>query len=294
MTNVPDSPAENPAPELRSELRSWCEAWKHCLQDVFTQVSGAASLQNAVFEISSQPLPAADSDVWYTVLAAGAAHGEVSLRLPAASATRLAQKLLGETGPAAEAMAAQPITPENKEALEELLRQVAGLASTTLASNLDGEVKLSLSAAAPSWSSDAIVCLQTGNEAGVSIAVEIRISPALAAALQPRIQPPPSFAPQNSVSPASSSSTPSAPSSSYDRLMDVGLDVKLRFGTRRMLLREVLALSPGVVVELDNTLHSPVDLLLDGRLIAHGDVVVVDGKYGLRVTTVVDSTPPPG
>jgi flagellar motor switch protein FliN/FliY len=78
----------------------------------------------------------------------------------------------------------------------------------------------------------------------------------------------------------------------YRRLMDVGLDVKLRFGTRRMLLRDVLALSAGVVVELENTLHSPVDLLLDGRLIAQGDVVIVDGKYGLRVTNVVDPAPP--
>jgi flagellar motor switch protein FliN/FliY len=77
----------------------------------------------------------------------------------------------------------------------------------------------------------------------------------------------------------------------YGRLMDVGLDVKLRFGTRRMLLRDVLALGPGVVVELENPLHSPVDLLLDGRLIAQGDVVIVDGKYGLRITSIVDPTP---
>jgi flagellar motor switch protein FliN len=79
---------------------------------------------------------------------------------------------------------------------------------------------------------------------------------------------------------------------SYHRLMDVGLDVKLRFGSRRMLLRDVLALSAGVVVELDSALHSPVDLLLDGRLIAQGEVVVVDGKYGLRVTAIVDPAPP--
>ena len=72
--------------------------------------------------------------------------------------------------------------------------------------------------------------------------------------------------------------------------MDVGLDVKLRFGTGRMLLREVLALSAGVVVELDNALHSPVELLLDGRLIAKGEVVIVDGKYGLRVTEVPEGT----
>jgi flagellar motor switch protein FliN len=81
------------------------------------------------------------------------------------------------------------------------------------------------------------------------------------------------------------------PASSYRRLMDVGLDVKLRFGTRRMLLRDVLTLSAGVVVELDSALHSPVDLLLDGRLIARGEVVIVDGKYGLRVTEIVDPAP---
>lgn len=74
--------------------------------------------------------------------------------------------------------------------------------------------------------------------------------------------------------------------------MNVGLEVKLRFGTRRMALRDVLALSAGIVIELDNALHSPVDLLLDGRLVAKGEVVVVDGKYGLRVTDVIDSRSP--
>jgi len=70
------------------------------------------------------------------------------------------------------------------------------------------------------------------------------------------------------------------------------LDVKLRFGSCRMLLRDVLALSTGVVVELDNNLNSPVELLLDGRVVAKGEVVVVDGNYGLRVTQVLDSAPP--
>jgi flagellar motor switch protein FliN len=58
------------------------------------------------------------------------------------------------------------------------------------------------------------------------------------------------------------------------------------FGSRRMVLRDVLALSAGAVVELDRSLQAPVDLLLDGRVIAQGEVVVVDGKYGLRVTGV--------
>jgi flagellar motor switch protein FliN len=268
-------PASSPAPALRAELRTWCEAWETCFKKVISQVSG----QSTVFEASPQPLTITDSDVWYTVVAAGAVHGEMILHLPATSGTILAQKLLSETEPTAPG-----ITPEHKEALEEFLRQVAGLAATALAPTAGGEVKLSVApSAAPTWSSDAIVSLQTRDEAGSPISIEIQISPALAAGLQPKTSPP---APP--PSPPSSSSSASAPASSYRRLMDVGLDVKLRFGIRHMLLRDVLALSAGVVVELENALHSPVDLLLDGRLIAHGEVVIVDCKYGLRITDVSD------
>jgi flagellar motor switch protein FliN/FliY len=59
-----------------------------------------------------------------------------------------------------------------------------------------------------------------------------------------------------------------------------------------MLLRDVLALSSGLVVELDNPLNSPVDLLLDGRIIARGEVVIIDGKYGLRVMDVAEPSLP--
>jgi flagellar motor switch protein FliN len=295
------APAE-PRPQLRAELGSWCETWKICLQSVLSPVSGNASGgapgnisgQSDTFETSFQPLPVADSDVWYTVVAGGVVHGEMTLRLPSGSGTRLARKFLGETEPTAgENITAEPITSEHKEALQELLRQIAGLAATALAANTGGEVQLHLSASvAPSWSSDAVVCLQTRNEAGTSISIEIQISPALGAELQSRVQPAPpakTLAQLSPSSPTLSSSLP--PSSGYGRLMEVGLDVKLRFGTRRMLLRDVLALSAGVVVELESTLHSPVDLLLEGRLIAQGEVVIVDGKYGLRITDVVDTAP---
>jgi flagellar motor switch protein FliN len=294
MTDTPNAPDQNPPaeahPELRPDLHTWCLAWKTCLENVLSQVSGKTS---ATFEISAQPMAADDSDVWYTVVAGGSVHGEMTLRLPAAVGTRLARTLLGETEPApAETAASEAITAGNKEALEELLRQVAGLASTALTATAGGEVQLVVAAsAAPSWSSssDAIVCLHANNEAGLSTAIEIRISPALAAALAPAAASSQAVAQPASAPPLPSTSTEAPPNSSYRRLMEVGLDVKLRFGTRRMLLREVLALSAGVVVELDNALHSPVDLLLDGRLIAQGEVVVVDGKYGLRVTEVVES-----
>lgn len=69
-------------------------------------------------------------------------------------------------------------------------------------------------------------------------------------------------------------------------VMDVELNVSLRFGQRQLPLREVLELASGSVVELDRMVNEPVELLLDGKLIARGEAVIVDGNYGLRVTEI--------
>jgi flagellar motor switch protein FliN len=69
-------------------------------------------------------------------------------------------------------------------------------------------------------------------------------------------------------------------------VMDVELNVSLRFGQRRLPLGEILELSSGSIVELDRTVNEPVELYLDGKLIARGEAVIVDGNYGLRVTEI--------
>ena len=69
-------------------------------------------------------------------------------------------------------------------------------------------------------------------------------------------------------------------------VMDVELNVSLRFGQRKLPLREVLELASGSVVELDRQVDDPVELLLDGKVIARGEAVIVDGNYGLRVTEI--------
>jgi flagellar motor switch protein FliN/FliY len=68
--------------------------------------------------------------------------------------------------------------------------------------------------------------------------------------------------------------------------MDDELNVSLRFGQRQLPLREVLELTSGSVVELDRLVDDPVELLLDGKVIARGEAVIVDGNYGLRVTEI--------
>jgi flagellar motor switch protein FliN len=76
-----------------------------------------------------------------------------------------------------------------------------------------------------------------------------------------------------------------------DLLMDVELDVSLRFGKRTMLLREILELDAGSVVELDRQVQEPANLLLDGKLVARGKVVIMDGNYGLRVLEIISPQP---
>lgn len=71
-------------------------------------------------------------------------------------------------------------------------------------------------------------------------------------------------------------------------LYDVEMTLTAEIGRAKLPVRQVLELVPGAVIELDRVAGSPADLMVNGRLIARGEVVVVDEDYGLRVTEIVD------
>ncbi|MCU1691762.1 MAG: flagellar motor switch protein FliN [Frankiales bacterium] len=68
--------------------------------------------------------------------------------------------------------------------------------------------------------------------------------------------------------------------------MQVELAVEL--GRVKLPLRDLLSLGPGAVLELDRAADAPVDVLVNGCLVAKGEVVVIDGEFGVRVTAVVE------
>jgi flagellar motor switch protein FliN len=76
-------------------------------------------------------------------------------------------------------------------------------------------------------------------------------------------------------------------STPLDLLQDVEMEVAAELGRTRLTVRDLLGLTPGAVVELDRAAGSPVDVLVNGTLIARGEVVVVDEEYGIRITEVV-------
>jgi flagellar motor switch protein FliN/FliY len=72
-----------------------------------------------------------------------------------------------------------------------------------------------------------------------------------------------------------------------ERLYDVPVELAVEIGRTHMTIRETLALGPGSIVTLNKLAGEPVDLLVNGKPIARGEVVVIDEEFGLRVTEVV-------
>lgn len=80
----------------------------------------------------------------------------------------------------------------------------------------------------------------------------------------------------------------SAPSArKLDLLLDVPLELSVELGRARMSIQDLLNLSPGSVIELDKIAGEPLDLLVNGRLVARGEAVVVNDKFGVRITDIV-------
>ena len=66
------------------------------------------------------------------------------------------------------------------------------------------------------------------------------------------------------------------------------LEVSLRFGQHQIRLADLAELGPGSVIELDRRVEEPVELVLGSKILARGEVMIVDGNYGLRVTELMD------
>lgn len=70
-------------------------------------------------------------------------------------------------------------------------------------------------------------------------------------------------------------------------LEDISLEVAVELGRAVMSLRQVLGLAPGVVIELDKLAGEPVDMLVNGKLVGRGEVVIIEDMFGVRVTEII-------
>jgi flagellar motor switch protein FliN len=80
---------------------------------------------------------------------------------------------------------------------------------------------------------------------------------------------------------------PVASGANLDVVLDIPVTLSMEVGRRRMAIRDLLKLSQGSVLELDRDVGAPMDVMVNGTLIAQGEVVVVNDRFGIRLTDVV-------
>lgn len=103
----------------------------------------------------------------------------------------------------------------------------------------------------------------------------------------------PTSSPQDSEQPPQPAAVPAAGGASSNRLdllLDVPLDLSVELGRTRMSIEKVLGLQGGSILDLDKVAGEPLDILLNGKLVAKGEAVVVGEKFGVRITQIVSPT----
>ena len=254
---------------VATEVRRYVQTWADTLAAVLTELSGASSSCEVLPEAPAEK-PGSQGGFWIRGAITGRAPGPFAIAIPHLAVQELLKANKTESGVEG---------PDLAVALREIFSRVAAQLTATLALN---HAVQAVSNTNPPDTADSQSYWLRLNASPVFL-LELQLGADMVAAFRPGM-PAPGVSPPpipETVAQALASST-----DRLDVLRHVQLAVSMRFGGRRMLLKDILDLCAGSIVELDQQVQEPVDLLLDGRLIARGEVVVVDGNYGLRITEV--------
>lgn len=228
----------------------------------------------------------------------GDAAGNGIVMIPPRLATALGDMMLGGDGEGKDSM-----EDEDLDAAKEIVSNIVGAMSTTLASQKDlpklsikpdaiefvpddGEVSLD------AYSKMYVFTFELG---AINSLIMFVIDSAIDNALNPSAAA--TAASSHVASDASFVSPSAAPASFAQKLddnemknigliLDVKLPVRVRIGKKKMLLKDVLSMDIGSVIELNQLANDPLDILVDDHVIAQGEVVIVDGNFGVQVTSI--------
>ena len=233
-------------------MKSYLECWSAVAATLFSQaLAGEPEL------IESLPKPLGAGAAGFTATIAGEVEGRFSVVLDGAI---LDSTLMGEGA-------------DQKAGWAEILQEVAHAAAGEFYAR-NGK-KCSVQKFDASTAESKVSCayqLKSGDRSWtILVRDEVRAPKAAA-----------------SVQPSAAAAPPPSPSLSagIELLLDVELEAALRFGCKELPLAEILDLGPGDVVPLDRNVSDPVDLIVGDKIVARGEVVLVNGNFGLRVTEV--------
>lgn len=283
-------------------------------REIIATIEGLIGVKPSVKIKSKEPLSEFSNIVAPLVVAdvtaSGAARGRLKVMLSPTLATMLSDMLLGGEGATKEVADADDL-----DANKEIISNILGALSTSLGAQKELP-KLT-------FSIDNIVFIAAEGNVDISSFSKLIVfnfsvnslkdvmmfafDNSFENAVDKKDAPPPYVAPQTYDAPYSYDAPPSAapeyraPSQHHhhektqlnseemkniDLLMDVKLPVRVRIGSKKMLLRDVINMDIGSVVELNQLANEPLDILVDNKKIAEGEVVIVDGNFGVQITTI--------
>ncbi|MDR2639118.1 MAG: flagellar motor switch protein FliY [Helicobacteraceae bacterium] len=239
---------------------------------------------------SSVVAPVATIDLDFS----GPAFGKGRAIIPPQLATALSDMMLGGSGASKETM-----ENDDLDATKEIISQIFGALSSSLAAQHDlakfsiktGEAKFIAAGALAELGGFAKMFSFNFTIGAIESVLMFAIDKTIAAALDKNGAPPPNapekaFAPNARAPQREQLALTPEENKNIQLLMDVRLVVRVRIGKKQMLLRDVINMDIGSIVELDQLANEPLDILVDNKKIAEGEVVIVDGNFGVQITAI--------
>lgn len=279
MSAMPASPSArlDPAAAYAQSFFSGCAAALSTLLDravtlelIPGTVPTGESLATAV------PLPWVLASARFTRGLAGA-H---DLVLSQPEAVGLARLVLGE-----QALDGDTLTPEHYDALREIVNQMFSSASSSLRVFFGKPVGIAAAELRAVEHADGWHPHVAAIAVGV-LSIDGVPRARLGLTIPPSVHDEAAAAQATAASQPKPSLTGATPAPGLDLILDISMPVTVELGRTRMLIRDILALGPGSIIELDKLAGEPVDLLVNDRPIAKGEVVVIDENFGVRLTQI--------
>jgi flagellar motor switch protein FliN/FliY len=241
-------------------MKSYLECWTGVATTLFSQaLAGEPELAESL------PKPLAEGAFGFVATLTGDEEGRFTVVL---DPTLLESPLVGEG-------------VDQKAGWGEILKEVADAAAGELLAKTGKKCRVEKfeESAGESKVSCAFQLKSGGHAWTILVRDEVRVpKPAVPAPVVSSVAQPAAAQPAQASLPATSVG--------LELLLDVELEATLRFGCKELPLNEILDLGPGDVVQLDRNVNDPVDLIVGDKIVARGEVVLVNGNFGLRVTEV--------
>ncbi len=214
----------------------------------------------------------------------GDAQGKMIFLIPPQSATALGDLMLAGEGEEKEEM-----NEEDLDAIKEIVSNILGSLSTALSAqqnvpNLNFSVTSATFETSGNWSSNSYKAIFDFHINDKDYEWIVLFDDSLYSKLNPSTKSSSSSTDDNSSHDLSGIENDEI--KNLKLLLDVKLNVRVRIGSKKMLLKDVINMDIGSIVELNQLANEPLDVLVDDKKIAEGEVVIVDGNFGIQITSI--------